>query len=127
MSYLLDTTVLVDVGRNKKAAVDLVSNLPELFISAVSAGELIQGVADKLELKRTKILLESMRIIEINDRISFDSRELLITYTLSHGLYLMDALIAATALENDLMLLTDNVKHFRFIEGIKVKSPDEVR
>jgi len=126
MDYLLDTTVLIDVGRNKPEALELVNLLPELVISAVSAGELIQGVADKRELRQAKIFLAGTRIVEINEQISRKSRELLMTYKLSHGLYLMDALVAATALENGLALVTDNLKHFRFIEGIKVVRPVEM-
>ena len=126
MDYLLDTTVLIDVGRDKKEILELVNLLPELVISAVSAGELIQGVVDKRELRRAKIFLMGTRILEINEQISRKSRELLIKYKLSHGLYLMDALVAATALENGLMLVTDNLKHFKFIEGIRVVTPTEV-
>ncbi len=41
--------------------------------------------------------------------------------TLSHGLQLGDALIAATALEHGLRLLTGNVKHFNAIEGLNLE------
>lgn len=126
MAYLLDTTVLVDVGRDKKEVVELVEALPELIISAVSAGELIQGVANKRELRQAKIFLVGTRILEINEQISLKSRELLIKYKLSHGLYLMDALVAATAWVNGLVLVTDNLKHFKFIKGLKAIKPGDV-
>ncbi len=40
--------------------------------------------------------------------------------TLSHGLQLGDALIAATALDHGLPVLTANVRHFGAVQGLKV-------
>ena len=42
--------------------------------------------------------------------------------TLSRGLQMGDALIAATALEHRLTLLTGNVKHFRAISGLQLEA-----
>jgi predicted nucleic acid-binding protein len=41
---------------------------------------------------------------------------------LPHGLKLGDALIAATALEHNLPLLTSNTKHFTPIDGLSVET-----
>ena len=41
-------------------------------------------------------------------------------YSLSHKLTIPDALIAATALVNDLELYTLNIKDFRFIENLRL-------
>ena len=40
---------------------------------------------------------------------------------LSHGLQMGDALIAATALEHRMAVLTGNAKHFSPIEGLRVE------
>lgn len=42
--------------------------------------------------------------------------------TLSHGLQMADALIAATALEHGLPVLTGNVKHFRAVDALKIEA-----
>ncbi len=34
-----------------------------------------------------------------------------------------DAIIAATCLENNLILITYNVKDFRFVNGLKITQP----
>ena len=47
--------------------------------------------------------------------------QLVDTYALSHNLQLGDALIAATALEYDLSVLTANVKHFGAVDGLRVE------
>ena len=41
---------------------------------------------------------------------------------LAHHILLADALIAATALQHDLVLITANNKHFRPIRGLKLES-----
>ena len=42
-------------------------------------------------------------------------------YSLSHGLRAGDAIIAATAAENNLTLVSGNAKHFRPIKELKLK------
>ena len=42
--------------------------------------------------------------------------------TLSHGLQMDDALIAATALEHRLTLITGSVKHFRAVSGLHLEA-----
>ncbi len=39
------------------------------------------------------------------------------------GLHVPDAIIAATALEHDLELVTRNVRDFRKVEGLRVRAP----
>ena len=56
--------------------------------------------------------------------ISERAATLMEVWTLSHGLGMGDALIAATALEHGLPLLTANVKHFGPIEGLSVERFD---
>jgi hypothetical protein len=46
---------------------------------------------------------------------------LLHDYALAHGLRIPDALIAAIALEGDYTLVTSNVRHFRFIPGLRLE------
>ncbi len=45
------------------------------------------------------------------------------TYTLSHGLTIPDALIAAAALEHGFTLYTRNVRHFQVIPDLHVVQP----
>ena len=45
------------------------------------------------------------------------------SFSLSHGLLLPGALIAATALEDDWKLYTKNVRHFRMIPGLNIVRP----
>jgi predicted nucleic acid-binding protein len=47
---------------------------------------------------------------------------LLKTYRMSHGLLIADAMIAATALVSDRVLLSGNAKHFSMIKGLQFRS-----
>ncbi|MGQ0621899.1 MAG: PIN domain-containing protein [Panacagrimonas sp.] len=64
------------------------------------------------------------RILPIDESISAGAMKLIDTHALSHGLKLGDALIAATALEHELTLLTANTKHFIPIRGLKTEAFD---
>lgn len=123
MTFLFDTTVLVDVARHNELAVRLLSQTPNITISAVSAWELIQGARDKQELREIETFLSSVNVIEVDEHISRKSRGLLTSYVLSHGLHILDAMIAATALVRRCTLVTDNVRDFSFISGLAVVKP----
>jgi predicted nucleic acid-binding protein len=58
----------------------------------------------------------------ITERISQKAIDLLEAFALSHCLQMGDALIAATALEHNLSLLTGNVKHFKPIPLLRVET-----
>jgi predicted nucleic acid-binding protein len=83
--------------------------------------ELIQGMKDKRELKLFQKYLKkwSVEIIQINENISTRAMFLVEDYYLSHALELGDAIIAATTLENQEILLTGNDKHYKFIPNIQ--------
>ena len=48
--------------------------------------------------------------------------QLIDTYALSHSVQLGDALIAATALEHNLTVLTANTKHFGSIDRLRIEA-----
>lgn len=122
--YLADTTLLVEHLRgNNKARIFLKDNSAE--ISTVSIAELIQGSRDKNELMAAMKLCMSLSEIAINKKISNLAITLMKKFYLSKGLKFLDALIAATALENKLTLITSNLKHFNFIEGLVTVSQKE--
>jgi predicted nucleic acid-binding protein len=126
MSFLFDTTVLVDASRQREPAVRLLSHWSKLTISAVSGWELIQSARDKRELRVIERFLAAVNMIEIDESISRKARALLSSFALSHGLHVLDALIAATALAHHRTLVTDNVRDFSFISGLAVMKPIDV-
>ena len=61
-------------------------------------------------------------MLPITEAITQRAITLMESLTLSHGLQMGDALIAATALEHKLAVLTGNTKHFEPVAGISVET-----
>lgn len=121
MSYLADTTVFVDHLRGSTQATKfLEEKIPT--ISTVTIAELIQGVKNKKELKIVLNLVRKFPEETISLKISKKALEILTDFSISQGIKFMDALIAATAISSQSILVSDNVKHFRFISELEVVS-----
>ena len=86
--------------------------------------ELLQGMRNKAELVAVKKMLErrAATLLPVSEAITQRAIALMESLTLSHGLQMGDALIAATALEHGLPVLTANVKHFAPVEGLAVEA-----
>jgi predicted nucleic acid-binding protein len=100
--------------------------LPEWRISVVTYIELAQGCRNKAELLRLKkgLAQRNTEVIAITQTISERAMLLIDLHALGSGLQLGEALIAATALEHGLTLLTANTKHFSQIAGLPVERFD---
>jgi len=120
---LIDSDVLVWLTRGHAGAAERLRQVNPWRISAVTYIELAQGCRNKAELERLKkgLAQRGTQIIAITQAISERAMQLIDQYTLSAGLQLGDALIAATALEHRLPLLTGNSKHFTPIAELTVE------
>lgn len=121
-TVLVDTDVLVWTTRGHEGAAARLQVLAPWSISAVTYIELAQGCRDKRELARIKkgLVAYGAVTLPLTAAISNRAVALIDTYAKSHGLQLGDALIAATALEHRLTLLTANGKHFSRITGLQM-------
>src|ERR1022692_4613730 len=122
MPYLLDSDVLIDVSRGKQPAREYLDALPEGWaISRVSALELIVGARDNRDLTAIDAFLSAFVVVPLRE--STGTRALLKRYAKSHGLHVFDSLVAATAIEEGLTLVTRNRRHFSMIEGLSLLVP----
>lgn len=120
---LIDTDILIDVGRNISEAVNCLQNIKSssgLAISVVTKMELIIGCANKREMQILDSFLQQFHLIKIDDSISDKAVELLGLYRLSHGLLIADSLIAATAIVWGYPFITKNQRDYRFIQGLNL-------
>lgn len=123
--YLANTTVLIDHLRGKREAIAFLEEFSP-YVSVVTIAELIQGSKDKRDQDLAVKLCTTLPQLIIDKKVSDSAIALMKKFYLSKGLRFLDALIAATALENKLSLITGNVKHFRFIEGLTIISQGDI-
>jgi predicted nucleic acid-binding protein len=123
MSLLVDTDVLIWHLRGYAQATERLDPLPALVMSSVSYFEILQGMRNKVELQAFKKMLaqRQAQLLPITPAITARTGDLLEALNLSHGLGMGDALIAATALEHGLTVLTGNTKHFAAVDGLQLE------
>ncbi len=124
MPYLIDSDVLIDISRGKAAALEYMDALPEGWaISQISALELIVGARDQRDMADIDTFLSAYVVMPLQGSAGSRAYELLKRYAKSHGLHVFDSLVAATAMEEKLTLVTKNRKHFGMIEGLSLEVP----
>ncbi len=119
---LIDSDVLVLHTRGNVAVAQRLHAIEQWQISVVTYMELAQGCSDKLNLIRLKkgLAARKVKVLQITPAISQRAADLVDALALSHGMRLADALIAATAIEHGIALLTGNRKHFSPIAELKL-------
>ena len=115
-TYLLDTSLIIDVlngKRNRDALLrSLLSQGDLLACCAVNVSEVYAGMRPKEEAK-TEALLQSLDYYEVNWEVAKRAGLLKRDYRKKgQTLALGDTTIAAVALEYNLTLITDNVRHY---------------
>lgn len=124
MSYLLDTNVLSELRRKSpdSGVVSWFSQRPPatLFLSVLTLGEIRKGIEGVSDEVRRQVLLDWLetdlpnfftgRILAVDEPVA-DRWGRLIAAA-GRPLPAIDSLLAATALEHDLVLVTRNVKDF---------------
>jgi predicted nucleic acid-binding protein len=123
---ILDTDILIWYFRGNQKASDFISHIPfsERRISSLCLMELVQGCRNRQELRIVKAFLRQnvAATIHPDERISERAILLLERHAATDGLRTVDALMAATALQEDDIFATSNSKHFKKIAGLEVRS-----
>jgi predicted nucleic acid-binding protein len=137
VSYLLDTNVVSELrkkncSKNVRAFIEKIP-AEQLYISAVSIGEISQGIE---LLEDTQKRVELSRWLENELPRWFDNRIISLDSTVmafwgvlcakaKRTLPVLDSLIAASALYYHLTLVTRNIKDFPNIAGLTLINPWE--
>lgn len=120
--YLPDTNVFSKIFKGDLAVTHFVKNLDAVIDTTIYI-ECLQGSKSNQEKRIVKKVSDNFPLLPITSKVSERAVELIDKYSNSHGLLLADALIAATALENDLTVLTYNIGDFQFIADLKWQKP----
>lgn len=121
---LIDTNVIIKLLNGDKNTIEIFEKIDDVYISAISAGELYYG-AEKSSRKDENIALFSeflseYIVAEIDEKISKCYGEIK-ACLVKRGINIPenDVWIAATAVSNDYVLFTYD-EHFKSIENIKL-------
>jgi predicted nucleic acid-binding protein len=120
---LIDSDVIIEALRGKESADRVLSAASPFMVSVITYMELLQGVRNKEEMKmlRASMAHWQAKVLYLNESICAKAVLLMERHCLGAALSLQDALIAATALEHGLPLVSGNEKHYRMIEGLTLK------
>lgn len=120
---LFDTDIIIWIQRGNGKAARLVDRAKERFLSVQSYMELLQCATDRKQLIRTKDFLRDFEFatLPLTENIGHRASIYVEQFTLSHSVRAGDALIAATAVESNMTLVSSNVKHFKSIPDLQLK------
>ena len=124
----LDTNIVIAyLNGNHNIADKFKRYLPDVAISTIVLGELMYGA--KASQRRTKNLERLQELMKIVDIVSFDEAcaETYSDIRLSlrkkgRPTGEVDVIIAAIAIANDAVLVTDNTKHFTHIDKLRLEN-----
>jgi len=121
---VLDTDIMVDVQRGFQPALEWLAQMPESpAITVITVLELLRGCRNSREQQSVELLLARMPILYISEAACMRAVEYFRTFHLSHGIGILDALIAATMTTHAATLCSFNEKHYRMIPDLKIVKP----
>ena len=121
---LVDTDVLIDVQRGHPPALAWFSGLTDLpAVPGFVVMELLQDARNAREVRRALKLVAPLQVVWPTEADCTRALSDFTAYHLSHGLGLLDALIAACAVGLSATLSAFNDKHDRVVPGLVTAQP----
>jgi predicted nucleic acid-binding protein len=120
---LFDTDIIIWIQRGNGKAAELVDSDNDRSISIITYMELLQNARNKQQQIVIKNYLKEMdfTIVPLSENIGHRALVYIEEYSLSNGISADDALIAATAIENNQMLVSGNHKHYKPVHELLFK------
>ncbi len=128
MKYLLDTNVCIHLFRGKFNLIEKFQqiNIENCAISEITLAELIFGAENSPNPKKNHKIIDTfskqVKILPIFNSISIYAKEKV--RLRKNGLMIsdFDLLIGSTAVANDLIMITENLKEFERISNIELEN-----
>lgn len=126
--YLLDTCIVVFLFRDKYNVATKLDEigLQNCYISEITIAELQAGVEKSSSRQFNQMILDKfvqmVNVVPFSSVIKRYAKEKVATERQGTPVADFDLLIGCSALENDLIMVTDNVKHFSSIPGIVIEN-----
>ena len=121
---IYDTDILIWVQRGNNKAARLIEKDEDKYLSIQSYMELLQGAKNKLHHKYVKDFISDFcfSILPFTENIGHRALIYVEEFALSSNMRSGDAIISATAIENNMTLVSSNIKHFKVIKELQLKA-----
>ncbi len=121
---IYDTDILIWVQRGNEKAAKLIDKDEEKYLSIQSYMELLQGAKNKIHHKYVKNFISEFEfsILPITENIGHRALIYVEEHALSSNMRSGDAIISATAIENNMTLVSSNIKHFKVVKELELKA-----
>jgi len=122
---VLDSDVLIEILRGRPDAGQWLNGLGSqtVGISVLTRMEIIQGARNRQEQTTLIAQLNRYELVLLDTGDAIQALRWFETYRLSHGVGIMDCLIAASALRSGKPFYTFNVKHYRAFSAVNAQEP----
>ena len=120
---LFDTDVLIFVQRGNVKAAKKIEGENQRYVSVQTYMELLQDAKNKGQHVEILDFLKifNFKVLPLSENIGHRASIYVEEYSLSHSVRAGDAIIAATASEHGLELMSANRKHFKPIKELQFK------
>lgn len=118
---IFDTDIFIWVQRGNERAARLMEKTERRYLSILTYMELLQAANNKRQHSYIKDFISGFGFVALplSENVGHRASIYIEEYSLNSGLRAGDAIIAATAVENNLSLVTGNGKHFKPIKDLK--------
>ena len=128
MKYLLDSNICIHFLRGKYNIIEKLNEvgIDNCAISEITLAELVFGAEKSDNPKKNHKLIEKfigqLSILPIIDAIQTYGKEKARLQSEGKMISDFDLLIGCTSIENDLIMVTENIKEFDRIKGIRIEN-----
>jgi predicted nucleic acid-binding protein len=121
---LFDTDIFIWIQKGIPEAADVMDAAGNnACASLITYMEFLHGSPDRKTLRLNKSFFQaaSIALLPITAEISYRASHYVEQFCVSHSMHPNDALIAATAVESGLTLVTGNGKHYRQLKELDLR------
>jgi len=121
---IFDTDILIWVQRGSEKAAKLIEKDEDRHLSIQSYMELLQGAKNKTHHKYVKDFINEFEfsVLPFTENIGHRALIYVAEHSLASNMRAGDAIIAATAVENNMTLVSSKVKHFKVVKELRLKA-----
>ncbi len=120
---IYDTDILIWIQRGNEKAAKMVEKDDDKTLSIQTYMELLQGAKNRTQHSYVKNFISDFEfsVLPFTENIGHRALIYVEEHSLSSNMRAGDAIIAATAIENNTTLVSSNAKHFKVVKELKLK------